>query len=390
LLFTDSWESYSAANRKRYKGAFNPDIKGYNPKTKAYKEYTSYEGKDLWPTVDSKGTIYFASDEGNNEYNLYSINNGQKQGLTQFPESIRSPQVAANGAAVVFEKGYQLFVYDVASKKTSQPAISLSRNQVLGKSKEFDVTSNISNFHVSPDGKKMAFVSRGELFVSDVDGKFVRQMPSQGERVSEVMWLKDNKTLIFNQTLNGYLNWYSRSADGKGEVKQLTQDNRNNRDISFNKDNTKAAYLSGRDEVRLMDLASLKSETIVKDEIWAFQNSSPTFSPDGKYVLFTAMRNFEQDIFVYNLADKKTLNLTNTGVSEASPAWSPDGKYIYFSSNRIKPAYPTGMENASLYRMALENYDEPYRISKFDEMFKESDKETVKKDSTTTKNDKNS
>src|SRR5690606_40126966 len=68
----------------------------------------------------------------------------------------------------------------------------------------------------------------------------------------------------------------------------------------------------------------------------------------------------------------------------------PDGKYIYFSSNRIKPDYPTGMENASLYRMSLENYDEPYRISKFDEMFKESDKETVKKDSTTTKNDKNS
>ncbi|MGX1641666.1 hypothetical protein [Sphingobacterium sp. NPDC055431] len=390
LLFTDSWESYSAANRKRYKGAFNPDIKGYNPKTKAYKEYTTYEGKDLWPTVDSKGTIFFASDEGNDEYNLYSISNGQKQGLTQFPESIRSPQVAANGAAVVFEKGYQLFVYDVASKKTTQPAISLSRNQVLGKSKEFDVKSNISNFDVSPDGKKMAFVSRGELFVSDVDGKFIRQMPSQGERISEVMWLKDNKTLVYNQTLNGYLNWYSRSADGKGEAKQLTQDNRNNRDINFNKENTKAVYLSGRDEVRLLDLGSLKSETIVKDEIWAFQNSSPSFSPDGKYVLFTAIRNFEQDIFVYNLADKKTLNLTNTGVTEASPAWSPDGKYIYFSSNRTKPSYPTGMENASLYRMALENYDEPYRISKFEEMFKETEKDTVKKDSTATKNDKKS
>src|SRR5690606_25093217 len=106
-------------------------------------------------------------------------------------------------------------------------------------------------------------------------------------------------------------------------------------------------------------------------------------------VLFTAMRNFEQDIFVYNLADKKTLNLTNTGVSEASPAWSPDGKYIYFSSNRIKPAYPTGMENASLYRMALENYDEPYRISKFDDRCKESDKETVEKDRTRTKDGKN-
>ncbi len=388
LLYTDSWESYSAANRKRYKGAFNPDIKGYNPKTKVYKDYTTYEGKDLWPTVDKNGTIYFASDEANDEYNLYSINNGNKTALTQFNESIRNPQVAANGTAVVFEKGYQLFVYDVATKKTTQPTINLSRNQILGKSKEFDVKGTISNFDISPDAKKMAFISRGELFVSDIDGKFIRQMPSQGERITEVKWLKDNRTIVYNQTLDGYLNWYSRSADGKGEAKQLTQDKRNNRDITFNKELSKAVYLSGRDEVRLLDLSSLKSETIVKDELWAFQNSSPSFSPDGKYVLFTAIRNFEQDIFVYHIADKKAINLTNTGVTEATPVWSPDGKYIFFSSNRTKPSYPTGMENASLYRMALENFDEPYRISKFDELFKDPEKDKEKKDSTATKDNK--
>lgn len=388
LLYTDSWESYSAANRKRYKGAFNPDIRGFNPKTNTHKDYTTYEGKDLWPTVDKNGTIFFASDEGNDEYNLYSLVGGNKVALTQFKESIRNPQVSSNGEAVVFEKGYQLFVYNVGTKQTSQPAISLSRNQVLGKSKEFEVKGTISNFDVSPDGKKMAFVSRGELFVSDVEGKFIRQMPGQGERITEVKWLKDNKTLVYNQTVDGYLNWYSRSADGKGEPKQLTSDKRNNRDLTFNKENSNAVYLSGRDEVRLLDLSSLKSETIVKDEIWAFQNSTPSFSPDGKYVLFTAIRNFEQDIFVYQIAEKKTINLTNTGVTESSPVWSPDGKYIFFSSNRTKPAYPTGMENASLYRMALENFDEPYRISKFDELFKDAEKEKEKKDTTDTKNNK--
>lgn len=388
LLYTDSWESYSAANRKRYKGAFNPDIRGFNPKTNTHKDYTTYEGKDLWPTVDKNGTIFFASDEGNDEYNLYSLVGGNKVALTQFKESIRNPQVSSNGEAVVFEKGYQLFVYNVGTKQTSQPAISLSRNQVLGKSKEFEVKGTISNFDVSPDGKKMAFVSRGELFVSDVEGKFIRQMPGQGERITEVKWLKDNKTLVYNQTVDGYLNWYSRSADGRGEPKQLTSDKRNNRDLTFNKENSNAVYLSGRDEVRLLDLSSLKSETIVKDEIWAFQNSTPSFSPDGKYVLFTAIRNFEQDIFVYQIAEKKTINLTNTGVTESSPVWSPDGKYIFFSSNRTKPAYPTGMENASLYRMALENFDEPYRISKFDELFKDAEKEKEKKDTTDTKNNK--
>src|SRR5690606_36785671 len=68
-------------------------------------------------------------------------------------------------------------------------------------------------------------------------------------------------------------------------------------------------------------------------------------------------------------------NLTNTGVSEASPAWSPDGKSIYFASNRTKPAYPTGMRDASIYRMALDDFDEPYRIDKFDELFEEKKKD---------------
>lgn len=376
LLFTDSWESYSAANRKRYKGAFNPDIRGYHPQTKQYQDYTTYIGKDLWPTVDQSGTIYFASDEGNDEYNLYRIKNGAKTQLTSFDESIRKPQAAANGDAVVFEKGYQIFLYHAASGETTQPTIRLSRNQVLGKLSEYDVKGKISLFDLSPDGKKIAFVSRGELFVSDVDGKFVRQMPSQGERIVEVKWLKDNKTLLYNQTDQGYLNWFTRSANGNDEPQQHTKDKRNNRDIALNPDKSQAVYLSGRDEVRLMDLSSMKSSMLVNDEIWAFQNSSPSFSPDGAYVLFTAIRNFEQDIFVHHIGDKKTINLTGTGVSEASPVWSTDGKYIFFASNRTKPAYPTGMNEASIYRMALENFDEPYRSVKFDELFSEEQKDT--------------
>ena len=381
LLFTDSWESYSAANRKRYKGAFNPDIRGYDPKTEQYRDYTSYIGKDLWPTVDQSGVIYFASDEANEEYNLYKIEDNVKSQLTSFKESIRKPQVAANGTVVVFEKGYQVFLFDTGTEKVVQPTIQLSRNKVLGKASAYNVEGNISFFDLSPDGKKIAFVSRGELFISDTDGKFIRKMPSQGERIVEVKWLKDNKTLLYNQTFNGYLNWFTRTANGLDDPKRLTDDKRNNRDIRFNSERSQAVYLSGRDEVRLMDLASLSSETIVKDEIWAFQNSSPSFSPDGAYVLFTAIRNFEQDLFVHHIETKETLNLTGTGVTEAHPVWSTDGQYIFFVSNRVKPAYPTGMEGASLYRMSLENTDDPFRSEKFDELFLSSS-DSSKNDST--------
>ena len=120
-------------NRKHYKGAYNPDIQSYNPKTKAYKQYTDWIGKDFWATLDQKGNIYFVSDEGNDEYNLYTFIDGKKTALTQFTTSIKRPFVSANGEKVVFEKDYQLFVYDVASKQTQKLNFSIFRNDVLPK-----------------------------------------------------------------------------------------------------------------------------------------------------------------------------------------------------------------------------------------------------------------
>lgn len=368
-IFTNTMESDGQVTRKRYKGENNPDLLGYHPKTGKFTQYTTYNGKDLNPTVDKNGIIYFISDEKNGEYNLYSLNKGAQKALTAFSTSIRRPSVSANGEKVIFEKDYRLFIYDVAGGQSRPLDFRVNYNNSLIKSQEFKTEGNISAFDVSPDGKKIAFVSRGELFVSDIKGKFIQKVLESKERVLEVKWLKDNRTLLFNQTRNGYQNLYTVNADGSGNLKELTTDARNNRDITLNHNLSRAVYLSGRDEVRLLDLTSLQSSTIVKDEIWGFQNSTPSFSPDGEYVLFTAIRNFEQDIFVHHLKDKKTLNLTNTGVTEAGPVWSADGRYIYFASNRTTPSYPFGMQNATVYRLALDWYSEPFRSDSFAKLF---------------------
>ncbi len=382
IFFNDTWESSNQAQRKRYKGPFNPDIQSYNLKTKQHKKYTDWEGKDFGATIDRNGNVYFISDEVNGEYNLYTLDNGKKRVLTRFSSSIKTPQVNANGGKVVFEKDYQLWLYDVKTDRTTKIDVSIIRNNILPKEKDFDVRGNISAFDVSPDGKKMAFVSRGELFVSDIEGKFIQQVKrGSAERVRQLRWMQDNKTLIFTQTLDGYTNLCTIAADGSGTLKQVTNDKKNNRGIVLNKKRTQALYLSGRDEVRLLDLKTLVSKTIVKDEIWGLQNSDARFSPNDEYIVFTAYRNFEQDILVHNIKENKTINLTNTGISETGPIWSPDSKYIYFTSQRLKPSYPFGMPNAKVYRLPLEKLDEPYLIDKFNELFKEEKKEE-KKDTT--------
>ena len=370
LYFNTSWESYQFATRRGYKGPFNPDIQSYNPHSGVYKKYTDWEGKDFGATIDKKGQVYFVSDEGNGQMNLYTFRKGKKTALTHFDEMVLHPFVSANGSAVVFEMSYQLWAYDPVSGKSHQIPINGYQHNTLSQEQDFDVQGNISAFAVAPDNKKLAFVSKGRLFVSDIKGQFIREMPTlPTERVLEVHWLKDNKTLIYGQTWHGYANWFRQPADGKGKEIQITADSSNSRLLAFNPDRTKAVYLQGRQRVCVLDLQTFHSTIVATDEIWGFQNDAPSFSPDGQYVLYTARRNFETDIMLCRLSDQQTFNLSQTGVSESSPVFSPDGRYLYFISDRTHPSYPYGMQDGHIYRIALQHKDDPFRSDKFDALF---------------------
>ncbi|MFO7978739.1 MAG: S41 family peptidase [Bacteroidales bacterium] len=379
FIFTDSWESLRFAHRKRYVGAHNPDLLSYNPKTKAFSKLTQYEGKDMWPTVDRQGNLYFASDELNKEYNLYALRDNAKTSLTSFQTSIGRPQVSADGSKIVFEKDYQIMVYDVASGKTNTPDIKLYQQNSLSFEQSFQVKGNITTFDVSPDKKKLAFVSRGELFVSDVEGKFVRQVVTNPlERVTEVMWAHDNKTLFFLRTNNGWTNLYAVDANGKGKERIIEEKPESARMLTMSPDRKSGVYLSGRNHVMLLDAANLTTQILVTDELWGFQNSAPRFSPDGSHIVFTAFRNFEQNILVHDIKNNETIELTKTGVSERLPWWSPCGRYIYFVTDRYQANYPRGNTQDRIYRIPLQRIQADKKSERFDALFQEQDEEKNK------------
>jgi len=367
--FTDSWESYMFPHRKRYKGAHNPDIQYYNQSTKVYKDLTSYIGKDLWPTVAQNGVIYYASDEYNDVYNLFIIKEGSSKRLTDFKSAIGRPQVSANGKKVVFTKDYQVFVYDTETSTTQKPIINIFKNDVLSTSILYKTAGKISNFDVSTDNKKIAFVSRGRLFVSDIKGEFVKELNTNNkERVIEVKWLADSVTLLYTQTVKGWVNLFTISANnGIGET-HVTKTDRTEHYLELSPKRDKAVYISGNKTLCVLDLKSMKTENIVEDEFW-FRGSQPKFSPDGKYITFTVFRNFESDVMVYSLDSKKVLNITNTGVPEEDPYWSPDGKYLYITADRFKPGFPRGGGESKIYRIPLYRFTKSFKSTEYSELF---------------------
>ncbi|MFP3861119.1 MAG: S41 family peptidase [Bacteroidales bacterium] len=374
LFFTESWESYRFPQRKRYKGDHNPEIKSWNPETKNYKEYTDYEGKDFWPTIDRHGKLYFVSDEWNDEYNLYTFENGEKKRLTSFDHSIERPQVSANGEKVVFCKDYQPHIYNV-EEGTSKPLnISLYPFDMFETEKEFNVKGKITDFDVSPDNKKIAFVSRGRLFVSDADGKFIKEMPTdKQERVAEVKWDKTSKKLIYTRTDKGWTNIFTLSAEGNSDEKQLTSENQEHRALQPDSERSRLVYIRGGKELVLMDLNDYSTKTLVDDEFW-FRGSTPRFSPDDNFIAYTAYRKFEQDVFIYDIQEEKKYNITQSGVTERQPFWSPDGKYIYLASDRFQPSFPRGTDNSSIYRIPLYKFKNDFKSDKYKELYEEETK----------------
>jgi tricorn protease len=98
--------------------------------------------------------------------------------------------------------------------------------------------------------------------------------------------------------------------------KTAYQKKMNNRQITFDKEMTKGAYLRGRNEIYTIDLNTFKNALVLKYELCRFNNSNLPFPLDVKYFVYDTYRGLEADIFVCDIASKKSMNITNTKVSK--------------------------------------------------------------------------
>ena len=368
FLFNESMESLSFPTRKRYVGDHNPNIKCWNPKTSAYTELTSYIGKDQWPMADRDGNIYYVSDELNKESNIVKyVPGGAPQQLTTFDKSVQYPNLAFSGSAMVFLKDYEIHVLDLPGGKVNVPQISIASGSVEVRRSFAGQTPSAAA--VSPDGKKFALVIRGGLYITDPKCKFLQKLETPSyERVAEVVWAQDSKTVYYTRTNMGWTNIYKIAADGSApeSVVYLSQNNVKNLTMSHLGD--RMAFIDGSRSVMLLDMRSDVARKLTEAEFWSFQRYSLAFSFDDSYLAFDAMQMFEPDIFIYSFADGSLKNLTNSASVEEGAVFSPDGKDMYLLANPTSTSFPRG-SRSSLYKLPLRKYDTPFKSAAVDALF---------------------
>jgi tricorn protease len=376
FYFNEASEGHNYPTRKGYRGENNPDITSWNPSRKEFRTLTTSPGKDLWPSVDRRGTLYWATDEANGEYNIARLENGKTRVLTSFDTGIQRPEVSHDGKKVVFTKDYLIHLYDTETGKITKPAIKVFETRRPDIAGSYSTEGKITANAVSPDGAKLAFVSRGRLFVSDVKGLFIRPIPTDPkERVVEAVWAKDSKTLYYTRTREGWYNLYKIQAEKPLAEQTVYAPDKMVKNLTQSNDRSMIAFVTGSGALELLTASDDKVKRLAENEFWSFQNYSMSFSPDDKFLAYTAMNLFERDIFIYEFQSGKVVNLTNSASVENSPAWSSDGKYLYLSANRYRASFPRGA-GGNLFRIKLDRTDTPYVTDKYSELF---DTDTAKK-----------
>ncbi len=322
---------------KRYQGGWAQDLYIFDLASHETRQITDHVRSDRDPMWIGD-TIYFSSDR-DDKLNLYSFDpaSGTTTQLTHEKKwDVRWPSADPAGGRIIYELDGELVIYDIASGQSRPISIRVASDGLAKRPARISVADNIEGFALAPKGKRVVFAARGEILTVPAEHGTVRNLTrSPGAHDRSPEWSPDGKQIAFISDLDGEDEIYLVAQDGRSAPRQLTDGNTAYfTGLAWSPDSKKIALRDQSSKLYVVDVTS-GSQTEIADDINKFQLEY-TWSPDSQYLaLILADPNDFGSIHIWSAADGSTRKVTSERFNEYSPSWSRDGKYLYFLSDRM-------------------------------------------------------
>jgi Tol biopolymer transport system component/C-terminal processing protease CtpA/Prc len=214
-----------------------------------------------------------------------------------------------------------------------------------------DVSGEVSEFDVSPDGGEIAFVARGEVFVADAEHGTTRRITNTPEQERSVGFSPDGRSLIYAAERGGGWKLYRTdltdpdepdffNATAMKETLVLGGEN----DVfqpRFSPDGAEVAYLEERTALKVLNLKSGRSRTLLPGDVnYSYVDGDQWFewSPDGHWLALTFLsheRWSEEVGLVPASGEGQLVNVTHSGFEDAAPKWARKGEVLFWLTDRF-------------------------------------------------------
>ena len=378
--FEDEW-------RKHHTSSITRDIWMYDTQTGKHTNLTQHAGEDRNPILSPDGqTIYFLSERNGGTFNVYSFPLAQPQSVKEVTSfkthPVRFLSMSNNGTLCY---GYDGEIYTQqngsAPQKLNVEIVRDDQPQLAN----LDFTNGATSGTVSPDGKQVAFIIRGEVFVTSTDYTTTKQITHTAAREAGLTFAPDNRTLAYASERNGnwqlYMAKIARKEDPnfpnatliKEEV-LLPSTTVERTYPQFSPDGKELAFIEDRIRLMVLNLETKKVRQITDGSTWYSTGGGFDYawSPDGKWFTleFTGNRHdpYSDIGLVSAQGNSPIVNLTNSGYSSGSPRFVLDGNAILFTTERYgmrAHASWGSQDDAMLVFLNQDAYDK-YCLSKED------------------------